>query len=300
MDTRNLGSAGLVSSAIGLGTHAFTGAYGPVSKRECDRVLRLALDTGVVMIDTTRFPGQARIEDLIGESLSERRDDALIATSGGMRVNASGTSAAIDGAPASLTMACDESLRRLRTDCIDLFYLSHVDPRVQVEDSIGKLAELVSAGKIRYLGLGDTSPDYLRRAHATYSISAIAVEYSLRERSAEERSIAVAAELGVGIVARCPLSRGLLAGNISAEVSAHERKGLRAVAAEAAELDLGMARLSLAWLLSRRGDVVPIPSTRNPVHLEMNASASGIQLDRDTCARLAHMFPGTPESPDAA
>jgi aryl-alcohol dehydrogenase-like predicted oxidoreductase len=251
---------------------------------------------GTAMIDIARFPRQAKVEELIGESLSRRRDDALIATSGGVRTDAHGTSAIIDGAPASLAMACDASLRRLRTDCIDLFYLSHVDPRVDVEDSIGQLAELVTAGKIRYLGLGEASADQLRRAHATHSISALAVGYSLRERSAEKGAMEVAAELGVGVVACRPLSCGLLAGGASAAVPMGEQRALRAIAAEAAELDLGMARLSLAWLLGWRRDVVPTPSTRSPVHLEMNVSASGIRLNPDTCARLARLFPPAQDS----
>jgi aryl-alcohol dehydrogenase-like predicted oxidoreductase len=288
---RDLGSAGLVSSAVGLGTLAFTGVYGPASKRESTRAIRLALDMGITMFDTADFYSQGEIERLLGESLSGRHDDVLIATHGGMRVDAAGESAVIDGDPDYLAMACDASLGRLRTDRIDLFYLSRVDPQVPVEDSVGKLAELVAAGKIRYLGLCEASADQLRRAQAIHPISVLAIEYSLRQQSAERELLAVAAGLGMGIVACRPLGRGLLTGGATSGVSEREQIALRAIEAEAAELDLGMTRLALAWLLARRGDVVPVPSSRTAAHVEMNASAPGIQLDPATCARLAELFP---------
>lgn len=290
MHVRNLGSAGLVSSAIGLGTAPFTGVYGPVSKRECGSAVQLALDIGITMLDTADFYAHGEIERLVGESVSMRRDDALIATHGGMRADATGKSLVIDGDPAYLSMACDASLRRLGTDRIDLFYLSRVDPQVPVEDSVGTLAELVAAGKIRYLGLCEASADQLRRAQGVHPISALAVECSLRRRPAESGVVAVAAELGVGVVAYCPLGRGLLTGSKSLAVSAHERSALHAIEAEAAELDLGMARLALAWLLAWRDDVVPVPGTHNPAHLEMDASAADIRLAAGTCARLARLF----------
>jgi len=290
MDVRNLGSSGLVSSAIGLGTLAFTSVYGPVSRRECDRVIRLALDIGITMFDTADFYAQGEVEELLGESLSGRRDDALIATCGGVRAGTSGGPLVTDGDPASLAKACDASLRRLKTDYIDLFYLPCDDPRVPVEDSVGRLAQLVTAGKVRYLGLRGASEDQLRRAQAIYPMSALSVEYSLRHHTAGQGPLAAAAELGVGIVACRPFGRGLLTGGISSGVSAREQTALRAIEAEAAQLDVGVARLALAWLLAGREDVVPVPSTRSPAHLEMNASASGIRLPPDTCARLTLLF----------
>jgi aryl-alcohol dehydrogenase-like predicted oxidoreductase len=286
MEMRNLGSAGLVSSAIGLGTQAFTGAYGSVTRRESEKVIRLALDTGITMFETADFQSNGDMERLLGEALSGRRDDALIATCGGVRVNAAGA----DGDPTYLARACDASLRRLRTDHIDLFYLSRIDQRVPVEDTIGKLAELVAAGKIRYLGLRAALADQLRRAQATHPISVLAVECSLLRPPNEKAPLALAAELGVGIVACCPLGRGLLTGGSSARIPARLQAALRTMEAEAAELDLGIARLALAWLLAWRGDVVPVPSTRSPAHIEMNASVPQIRLPPDTYARLAHLF----------
>jgi aryl-alcohol dehydrogenase-like predicted oxidoreductase len=291
MQLRNLGSAGLVSSAIGLGTVAFTGTYGPVSKRECIATIGHALDIGITMVDTADFYAHGGIERMIGESLAGRRDDALIATQAGFHRTAAGKSPVIDGRPEYLAAACDASLKRLRTDFIDLVYLASVDPRIPVEESIGKLAELVSAGKIRYVGVCEASADDLRRAQAVHPISALTVNYSLRHRSAERESLSAAAELGVGVVACCPLAGGLLAGAVAVDTSAQEREALRAMQAQAAELDLGVARLALAWLLAWRDDVVPVPSTRSLAHLEMNASASGIRLTRETCVRLAGLFP---------
>ena len=289
METRNLGSAGLVSSTVGLGTTAFTGVYGPVTKRECARVIRLALDIGITMLDTSGFHAHGEMEQLLGESLSGRRDDALIATQGGAYLSSAGGQVMIDGSPAYLARACDASLRRLKTDFIDLFYLYRVDPRIPVEESTGKLAELVGMGKIRYLGLCEASAEDLRRAQSLHPISALAVKYSLCTRSAERGPLSAAAKLGVGVVACCPLNRGLLSG-ASVSALAPEEAALHALAAQAAELDLGIARLALAWLLAWREDVVPVPSTRSLAHLEMNASAAYIQVDRDTCLRLAELF----------
>lgn len=293
MNMRRLGSVGLVSSAIGLGTAAFTGIYGPVSKDECIRLIQLALDLGITMLDTADFYAHGEIERMVGQSLRGRRGEALIATHGGAYLSMGGEPAVIDGTATYLTAACDASLRRLRTDFIDLYYLSRVDPRVPIEESVGALAGLVKAGKIRYLGLCEASADDLRRAQTTHPISAVAVEYSLLRRAMESHTLSVAAELGVGAVAYCPLARGLLPGGASAVVSPDKnmKRALRAAEAQAAELDLGMARMALAWLLASRDDVVAVPGTRSLTHLEMNASASGIALAQETCTLLAGLFP---------
>ncbi|MBV9379728.1 MAG: aldo/keto reductase, partial [Streptosporangiaceae bacterium] len=185
----------------------------------------------------------------------------------------------------------DASLRRLRTDYIDLFYLARTDPQIPVQDSVGKLAELVAAGKIRYLGLCDITADQLRRAQEIHPISVLAVEYSLLQRSAEAGPLALASELGMGVVACSPLCRGLLTGGGSFVASPRQQRALRVIEAEAAELDVGIERLALAWLLAWRDDIVPVPSTRNPAHIEMSVSAPCIRLSFDTRARLAALFP---------
>lgn len=289
MDVTEVGQAGLVSSVIGLGTAAFAGLYGAVTKCECVRVIDVAVHSGITMLDTADFYARGEAERMLGEALDARRDSVLIATHGGGRNSVHGMPTVIDGRPAYLGAACDASLRRLKTDYIDLYYLSRVDPRVPVEESVGKLAELVEAGKIRYIGLCEASADDLRRAHAVHPVSALALEYSLRDRAAEIQVLATAHELGVGVVAYCPLAKGLLAG-AAAPATPVDREGLRAIAEEAAALDIGLARLALAWLTGCR-QVVAVPSSRNPAHLEMNASAIGIRLSPQTCARLETVFP---------
>jgi aryl-alcohol dehydrogenase-like predicted oxidoreductase len=285
----NVGSSGLVSSAIGLGTNAFTGVYGPVGKRECAEVIDLAIDIGVTMIDTADFYQAGDVESLLGQSLRERRDQVLLATHGGVRfLPGSGVRTVFDGRPSYLHRACDASLMRLRTDRIDLYYLSGIDEKVPVEESIGELGELVLTGKVRYIGIHNPTVTELRRAQSAHPISALAVRYSLCDRSAEDVVLA-AAELGVGVVAYGPLASGLFADRTSAATSVRELAALREVERQAAELDLGVARLGLAWLANCRG-MVPVPSTRSPSHLEMNASAADINLDAATCARLTRLF----------
>jgi aryl-alcohol dehydrogenase-like predicted oxidoreductase len=287
MEVRSLGSAGLVSSAVGLGAMAFTGVYGEASRSESDRVIRLALDMGITLFDAADGHTRDESETLLGRLLAHRRGDALIAAYGGTRTADGGRSLSVDGNPARLAADCDASLRRLGTDYIDLFYLSGVDPQVPVEDSIGKLAELVTEGKIRYLGLREAPPDQLRRAHATHPISALALEYSFLRRPAVHGPLAAAASLGVGVVSCCPLARGLLSGSTPTAMRTDDQAALRLLENEAAELDIGTARLALAWLLAQRDDLVPVPSTRRPVHLEMNATTPTIRLGRGTRARLA-------------
>jgi aryl-alcohol dehydrogenase-like predicted oxidoreductase len=277
MDTRRLGGAGLVSSAMGLGTAAFMGTSGPVTAADCRRTIHVALDTGVTLIDAGSAPDGAA-EALLGQALAGRRAEALIATRVRELAYRPGPG------PTDLGVACEESLRRLRTDHIDLLYLPR-SPRIGVEEGVGQLGELARAGKIRHVGLCAPSADELRRAQAVYPVSAVAVEYSLRRRAAEDM-LAVAAELGVGVVACRPLGGGLLAGRNRAGTSARDKTALRAIEAEAAWLNLGMARLALAWLLAQRPDIVPVPGTRDPTHAEMNASAVNIRLPAAACARL--------------
>jgi len=289
MDTRGLGPEGLVSSTIALGTAAFTGVYGAVSTRDCIRVIDVALDSGISLLDTADFYADGDIERLLGASVGARRPRLLMSTHGGLRIGRDGSPSIVDGRPDYLVQACEASLRRLGTDYIDLYYLSRVDPRVPVEESVGRLAELVAAGKIRHLGLYQASPDDLRRATAVHPISVQAVDYSLRDRAVEKGILVTAAELGVGVVAYRPLAQGLLAGATPRSCSAKVRRALHILEAEAAGLDIGMARLALAWL-ARCRNVVPAPSSHNPAHLEMDASAAGIRLPADVCARLDGVF----------
>jgi aryl-alcohol dehydrogenase-like predicted oxidoreductase len=304
MQVRRIGGNGLVSSAVGLGSLAFTGRYGPADKTQCMRIVRDALDLGVTMLDTADSYRSGDVERLIGRAVASRRDEVVIAT------RASGGGAASGAARGKdLRTACEASLRRLGTNHIDLYYLDIADRSAPVEVSVHQLGELVSAGKIRYIGLAGASADQLRRGHAVHPISAFAGEYSLWAQEVASGPLLTARELGIGIVACRPLGRGFLAGRIVSpdqfdvdddrrndarfwpDNLQSNRKLLQAAEQVATQKHLGLARLALAWLLSGGEDIVPIPATRNRVHLEMNTAAVGVRLTRDERGRLAALFP---------
>lgn len=293
---------------VGLGCRALTGGYGPVDEDEAVRTIQHALDIGITLFDVADFYGAGEAERIVGRAIAGRRDEALIATRGGLRFDAAGRPVGVDGRPASLSRACDASLRRLAVDRIDLYYLARVDPDVPVEESVGRLAELVDAGKIKSVGLTKVTAEELHRAHATHPIAALAHEYSLLERGIEAEQLPAARALGVTVMACRPLARGLLTGRISSvdqlapddlrrddprfwrENAARRRDMLLAAERMTAEKDISLGRLALAWLLAQPG-VLPVPSTRNRLHLEMNAAAIGIRLTPAERDRLAAIFP---------
>jgi aryl-alcohol dehydrogenase-like predicted oxidoreductase len=307
MNVSGVGEPGLHSAAIGLGCGAFAGGYGFVDRSEIAKTVRHALDIGVAMLDTADFYGGGEVERLVGRAIKARRDEALIATRGGYRFDADGKPVGVDGSPGYLSKACNASLRRLAVDHIDLYYLARVDPDVPVEDSVGRLAELVTAGKIRHIGLSKASAEQVRRAYAVHPVTALASEYSLLARQVETADLPTARELGIVLVACRPFARGLLTGRIKSldqldvnDLRRTDRRFrpenvarcidlLRVAEQMAAERDVGLGRLALAWLLAQPG-VVPVPSTRNRVHLEMNSSAIGVRLTPDECERLAELF----------
>jgi aryl-alcohol dehydrogenase-like predicted oxidoreductase len=306
MNVRKLGDTGPTSSIIGLGTLAFTGGYGPVTDAASIDTIRFALDIGVTLIDTASGHEVERVERLVGRAIAGRRDEAVIAARGGIRPDAGGR---LDGTPKYLRQSCDASLDRLGVDHIDIYYLAGVDPRVPVEESMGELAELVAAGKVRHVGLAGASADQLRSAHAVHPVTALAAEYSLWERRVEAECLPAARACGAAVFACRPLGRGFLTGRIRSadQLSAGDLRradprlgpenlpaGLRLLrAAEeiAAQQDLGLPRLAIAWLLGRGEDITPVPSTRSRLHLEMNAAAAGVRLAPEQCERLAALFP---------
>lgn len=305
-----MGRAGLISSAMGLGTLAFTGGYGPVTDLDCIRTIRHALDMGITMLDTAGYYLGGKVERLMGRALVGRRDEAIIATRGGVRVDQEGALIGLDGSPQSLQRSCDASLRALGVDHIDLYYLARVDPDVPLIDSIGTLSDLVAQGKIRYIGCADASSAQLREAHAVHPLSAISSEYSLASRRVEAECLDAARALGIGFIACRPLLRGYLTGQVSSLDTLSEgdlrrddlrlRPGdaardqrLHSLQQMAAELDLGSARLALAWLLAQPDDIVPIPSTRSIVHLEMNRAALDVRLDEAELERLRQIYPSS-------
>ena len=302
MKSRKLGPFNV--SAIGLGCMSLSHAYGtPPSDDVAAAVLLKALDLGYTHFDTAALYGFGANEALIGRTLKQRRAEFVLATKGGMFRNAQGQRE-IDGRPESVKQHCDESLQRLQTDVIDLYYLHRWDKRIPVEDSVGAVADLVTQGKVRTIGLSEVSAATVRRAHRVHPITAVQTEYSLWTRNPEVAVRDTCRELGIALVAFSPLGRGFLTGELR-DVSALPPKDIRlamprfqgehfernlgllaGLSAIAQEQRVTMAQLVLAWLLAQGGDIVPIPGTTRGDHLEENVGATEITLGSDTIAKL--------------
>lgn len=305
MKQRRLGPFAV--SALGLGCMNISHAYGtPPEAKTSALLLRKALDLGYTLFDTAALYGFGANESMIGETLAHRRSEFVLTTKCGMFRNAAGVRE-IDGRPEVIRQTVEDSLRRLRTDVIDLCYLHRWDRRVPVEASIGALAELVWAGKVRMIGLSEVSAQTLRRAHLVHPIAALQTEYSLWTRNPEIAVLAECRRLGVAFVAFSPLARGFLAG--LEDVAAFEPKDIRrqmprfepanyaqnrmlyrAYAAIAAEVGCTPAQLALAWLLAKGEDIIPIPGTANSEHMAENAGAAGVRLTPEMVARLDELI----------
>lgn len=310
MQTRQLGTPGLVTSALGLGCMGMSEFYGPSDEAESIATLRRALDLGVTFLDTADMYGYGRNEELVGRVIRDRRSDVTLATKfGNERDERDPTRRGINGRPAYVHAACDASLRRLGVDRIDLYYQHRVDPNVPIEETVGAMAELVRAGKVRYLGLSEAGLDTITRAHAVHPISALQSEYSLWTRDPEDGTLAVCQELGIGFVPYSPLGRGFLTGQIrryeDLAPDDFRRANPRFQGANfARNLDLvsrieQMARekactpaqLALAWLLAQGPDIVPIPGTRHRTRLEENIGALDVALSEDELRRIDEVAP---------
>ena len=279
-------------------------AYGtPPADDAAAGVLLRALDLGYTHFDTAALYGFGANEALIGRTLKHRRQEFILATKGGMFRNAQGQRE-IDGRPDAIKQHCDESLRRLQTDVIDLYYLHRWDKRIPVEESVGGVADLVKAGKVRTIGLSEVSAATIRKAHTVHPVSAVQTEYSLWTRNPEVAVLNTCRELGITVVAFSPLGRGFLTGELT-DVASLPPKDIRlamprfqsghfernlvlldGLAGVAREERVSMAQLVLAWLLAQGDGIVPIPGTTRLDHLEENARASAVQLDPRTIARL--------------
>jgi hypothetical protein len=291
-------------SALGLGCMSLSHAYGtPPEPEAASAVLLKALDLGYTHFDTAALYGFGANEALIGRTLKHRRAEYVLATKGGMFRNAQGQRE-IDGRPEAITEHCDESLRRLQTDVIDLYYLHRWDKRVPVEDSIGAVADLVKDGKVRAIGLSEVSAVTIRKAHRVHPLAAVQTEYSLWTRNPEVAVLDTCRELGITLVAFSPLGRGFLTGELK-DVAALPPKDIRLAMprfqGEHFERNLGlldglatiaraqrvtMAQLVLAWLLAQGEYIVPIPGTTRLDHLDENAGGADVRLDQETIARL--------------
>ncbi|WP_105967683.1 aldo/keto reductase [Streptomyces geranii] len=295
---------------LGLGGMALGGAYGPIDHAEAVRLVQQALDAGVVLLDTADASRGGRVRRIVGQAVASRRDEALIAVHS--RPFGAGAVTRVDSR--GLVDDCEEALRQLGVDHIDLYVVHLRGLRVPIEEQMGELAGLLEAGKIRRIGVGGVSGDELVRAHAIHPVAVVAAEYSLWQRQAERDLLPLARRRGIGLMACQPLGRGLLTGRItdptqlSAEDLRHTdpcfsveklsavRSSLRVLEAVAADMSIGAGRLALAWLLSCGEDIIPVPSTRDRVHLEMNLSARDLRLTRETQHRLSTIFSASSEA----
>ncbi|ADP81180.1 aldo/keto reductase [Pseudofrankia inefficax] len=295
-------------SRIGLGAMGMSTAYiGPGDDVESIRTIHRALDLGVTFLDTAEVYGPYVNEELVGRALKGHRDDVVLATKFGL-ISHTGRDGA-DSSPASIRTAVEGSLRRLGTDRIDLYYQHRVDPRTPIEDTIGALAELVAAGKIRHIGLSEAGVSTIRRAHAVHPVTALQSEYSLWTRDPEPAVLPVLRELGIGFVPYSPLGRGFLTGQIrsvgeiddadfrrsnprfSAENFERNLRSADEVGAVAAEVGATPAQVALAWLLAKGDDIAPIPGTKRVARVEENAAADQVTLSPAQLDRLDRIPP---------
>ncbi len=304
MPTTPLGSQGLTVSRQGLGCMGMSEFYGPRDDAESIATIQRALDLGVTFLDTADMYGPFTNEELVGRAIAGRRDEVVLATKFANVRGADGAFLGIRGDAAYVKEACDASLRRLGVDHIDLYYQHRVDPRTPIEETVGAMAELVAAGKVRYLGLSEAAPDTIRRAHAVHPISALQTEYSIWARDPEAEILPTVRELGIGFVPYSPLGRGFLTGtvrrtdelaaddfrrfqprfqgdNLEANVAIVER-----IDALARDHDATPAQIALAWVHAQGDDVVPIPGTKRRRYLEENAAALDVELSADDLATL--------------
>ncbi|HET6818816.1 MAG TPA: aldo/keto reductase [Mycobacteriales bacterium] len=308
LPTRTLGPERLTVSMQGLGCMGMSQSYGPADEGESIATIHRALDLGVFFLDTADVYGDGHNESLVGRAIRDRREEVVLATKFSLS-RGQGGAMSVNGRPEYVRSACDASLRRLGVDHIDLYYQHRVDPNVPIEDTVGAMAELVSAGKVRHLGLSEASAATLRRAMAVHPITALQSEWSLWTRDLEDEVVPVARELGIGIVPFSPLGRGFLTGAITSpddfgdddfrknnprfqgENFQRNLQLVDEVRAIAADKGCTAGQLALAWVMAQGQDVVPIPGTKRRSYLEENAGASGVELTDDDVQRLAKIAP---------
>jgi len=309
MRTRTLDDD-LIVSAQGLGCMGMSEFYGTGDEGESIATIHRALDLGVTLLDTADMYGPFTNEELVGRAVSGRRDEVVLATKFGNERAPDGTRVGINGRPEYVRSACDASLRRLGVDHIDLYYQHRVDPDTPIEDTVGAMAELVSAGKVRHLGLSEAAPGTIRRAHAVHPITALQTEWSLWTRDPETDGVLeTVRELGIGFVAYSPLGRGFLSGayrtlddldtddfrrhnpRFQGENFGKNLQLVERVEEMAATKGVTAAQLALAWVLAQGDDVVPIPGTKRRTNLEENVAADDISLTPEELRRIDEVLP---------
>jgi len=311
---RQLGSSGLAVSAIGLGCMGMSDFYGAPGEGDGDEArsiatIHRALDLGLNFLDTADAYGPSTNERLVGRAIRDRRDQVVLATKFGNVRSEDGTFHGINGRPEYVRQACDASLQRLGVDTIDLYYQHRVDPKTPIEETVGAMADLLKAGKVRHLGLSEAAPATIRRAHSVSPITALQTEYSLWSRDPENGVLATCRELGIGFVAYSPLGRGFLAGRFHSieDLAPNDwrrtnprfqgdnfQRNLDLVATVerlARKKGCTPAQLALAWLLSRGNDIVPIPGSTRIERVEENAGAVTLSLTSEEIATLDTLAP---------
>jgi aryl-alcohol dehydrogenase-like predicted oxidoreductase len=309
METRPLGTQGLAVTVLGLGCMGMSEFYEPrPDEAESIRTIHEALDLGLRFLDTADMYGPFKNEELVGKAIRGRREQVVVATKFGNMRGQDGAFLGVNGRPAYVRQACDDSLRRLGVDVIDLYYQHRVDPKVAIEDTVGAMAELVKAGKVRHLGLSEAAPATIRRAHAVHPISALQTEHSLWSRDVEDEILPTVRELKIGFVAYSPLGRGFLSGRyrrfedlpegdyrrmsprFQGENFARNLELVARVQDMAREKGVTASQLALAWVLAH-DDTVAIPGTTSLSHLEENVKAAALKLAPQDLARIDEVAP---------